>query len=132
MNADTTFTITNKQINSLTGNESKYFGSARRTKISKYQVKFPFAFNHEKPYWILGTDYNTYAVIYTCSELGLLNMKNIWILTRERFPIKSILHKAYAIMELAQLNRSLLQKTDQKHCEPVRKQVSKYPVVLIG
>ncbi|KAL9707645.1 hypothetical protein quinque_011163 [Culex quinquefasciatus] len=114
MNADTTFTITNKQINSLTGNESKYF------------------VNHEKPYWILGTDYHTYAVIYTCSELGLLNMKNIWILTRERFPIKSILHKAYAIMELAQLNRSLLQKTDQKHCEPVRKQVSKYPVVLIG
>lgn len=39
------------------------------------------------PYWVLQTDYDTFALVYSCSNLQWgINMKNeyAWILTRER------------------------------------------------
>ena len=34
-------------------------------------------------YWVLGTDYTTYTVVYSCSQVGFLKLELGWVLTRE-------------------------------------------------
>ncbi|XP_038111828.1 apolipoprotein D-like [Culex quinquefasciatus] len=117
LSADNTITVVNRQISTITGNEQKIFGSARRVGPSKLLVKFPMTFNIEAPYEVLDTDYSNYAVVYSCNNLGLVHTKVVWILTRDRFPSLDIMLKGYYAMDRAKLNRALLTRTDQSNCD---------------
>ncbi|XP_056277517.1 apolipoprotein Da, duplicate 2 [Pseudoliparis swirei] len=35
------------------------------------------------PYWVLSTDYDTYSLVYSCTDLGVMHMDFAWILSRE-------------------------------------------------
>lgn len=35
------------------------------------------------PYWVLSTDYDNYALVYSCTDLGVLHVDFAWILSRE-------------------------------------------------
>uniref|UniRef100_A0A3B5MMM9 Apolipoprotein D n=1 Tax=Xiphophorus couchianus TaxID=32473 RepID=A0A3B5MMM9_9TELE len=35
------------------------------------------------PYWVLSTDYDSYTLIYGCTEYGLFHMELSWILSRK-------------------------------------------------
>uniref|UniRef100_A0A182M3P1 Apolipoprotein D n=1 Tax=Anopheles culicifacies TaxID=139723 RepID=A0A182M3P1_9DIPT len=118
LNPDGTIGVLNTQKNSLTGNDNSISGSARIVQSAKLAVKFPTApFNVEAPYWVVGTDYKTFAVVYACSDLrGFINAKVAWILTRKRHPDIETMKKAYAVLDSAKISRAYLTRTDQKNC----------------
>eukprot|EP01080_Neovahlkampfia_damariscottae_P001715 gene1715-484_t len=34
------------------------------------------------PYWVLDTDYESYAVVWSCFQLGMSSKRNVWIISR--------------------------------------------------
>ncbi|XP_054608703.1 apolipoprotein Da, duplicate 2 [Dunckerocampus dactyliophorus] len=34
------------------------------------------------PYWVLASDYDNYALVYSCTGLGVVHMDSVWILSR--------------------------------------------------
>uniref|UniRef100_A0A8C6LE73 Apolipoprotein D n=1 Tax=Nothobranchius furzeri TaxID=105023 RepID=A0A8C6LE73_NOTFU len=45
-----------------------------------------FLFSHTdappSPYWVLSTDYDSYALVYSCTDLGVIHVDFTWILSR--------------------------------------------------
>ncbi|XP_063705754.1 lazarillo protein [Culicoides brevitarsis] len=91
-------------------------------------------FGNWSDYWVLNTDYNNYAVVWSCSNVGNNSMQSAWILTRERRPSADILNKVNSLMPVFRLNETLFRQTEQskkicmKNGAPVMKIVS--PIVL--
>ncbi|XP_015438393.1 PREDICTED: apolipoprotein D-like [Dufourea novaeangliae] len=112
--------ILNKQISSLTGVSSSIEGigkSLGRTSESKLIVTFPsLPLPVDAPYWILDTDYETYSVVWSCSNFSVFSVRNAWILTREPKPPVSVLEKAYQILDKNSISRAYFIRTDQKNC----------------
>lgn len=76
----------------------------------------------DAPYWVLGTDYQNYAVVYSCVEFGgFASARTVWILTRDPEPEERILRLAYDNMDAKRITRTFLMKTDQKNCSTGRK-----------
>ncbi|CAG9759440.1 unnamed protein product [Ceutorhynchus assimilis] len=65
---------------------------------------------------ILDTDYDNYAVIYSCGGFGPVNAQSAWLMTRERIPDAQTLQKAYGVLDRYKINRSFFVKTDQEGC----------------
>lgn len=115
--------VVNRQINRFTGNEGKVSGTATIISPGKLSVKFDSlpspANNLEANYWILDTDYTTFAVVYSCKDLsGLMSGKMVWILTREQNPDPGTLRKAYDVMDKNKITKAYLLRTDQFSCSP--------------
>ncbi|KAH0551914.1 hypothetical protein KQX54_002978 [Cotesia glomerata] len=54
----------------------------------------------ESIFYVLGTDYTRYGIIYGCEEYGNQHFHRVWIVTRERFPpastnISQIVRRAF-------------------------------------
>ena len=77
-----------------------------------------FAQSTSTNYNILNTDYDSYAVVYSCSQkfFGLLKSELLWILTRERNPSASVIGNATAIIESQGIDTKRLKKTRQTNC----------------
>ncbi|KAG4073044.1 hypothetical protein HA402_009463 [Bradysia odoriphaga] len=115
--------VVNRQINRFTGNEGKVSGTAAIVSPGKLSVKFNSlpspANNFEANYWILDTDYTTFAVVYSCRDLGgLMSGKMVWILTREQNPDLETLKKAYAVLDKNRITKAYLLRTDHFNCNP--------------
>ncbi|KAJ9592178.1 hypothetical protein L9F63_001294 [Diploptera punctata] len=112
--------IINRQTSYLTGIRSTIEGVVRhvgRTDDSKLSVKFPsLPVLVDAPYWVLGTDYENYAVVWSCSNFGLFSTRNAWILTRSRYPPLEIMEKAYSVVDKYGISRAYFIRTDQKNC----------------
>ncbi|PNF27250.1 hypothetical protein B7P43_G05299 [Cryptotermes secundus] len=117
---DGRISILNRQMSSLTGIRSTIEGEVRligRTDESKLSVKFPsLPVLVDAPYWVLGTDYENYAVVWSCSNFGLFSTRNAWILTRSRHPTLEIMEKAYSVVDKHGISRAYFIRTDQKNC----------------
>uniref|UniRef100_A0A2A4JTA8 Lipocalin/cytosolic fatty-acid binding domain-containing protein n=1 Tax=Heliothis virescens TaxID=7102 RepID=A0A2A4JTA8_HELVI len=113
--------VVNKQINILSGTQSEIQGQATqvsRSDEAKLTVSFPsLPVNVEAPYWVIDTDYDSYAVVYSCYEFGIFHTVNAWILTRERNPPVSVMEKAYAVLDKNQISRAFLIRTNQRDCD---------------
>ncbi|KAG8227697.1 hypothetical protein J437_LFUL005398 [Ladona fulva] len=70
----------------------------------------------DAPYWILDTDYDNYAVVWSCTDFGLFNTRNAWILTREKHPSLEVMQKAYAVLDKSGVSRAFFIRTDQRNC----------------
>ncbi|KAG5877525.1 hypothetical protein JTB14_020548, partial [Gonioctena quinquepunctata] len=68
------------------------------------------------PYWVLATDYDKYAIVWSCHEIGPLVTRVAWILTREMNPSQDLIEKAYKDFDDQEISKSFLQKTDRKNC----------------
>ncbi|CAH1110830.1 unnamed protein product [Psylliodes chrysocephalus] len=69
------------------------------------------------PYNVISTDYTSYAVVYSCSEiLGITYSSTSWILTREQNPPESLIKKGYSILEGQKIKTDSLKKTNQENC----------------
>ncbi|XP_017478861.1 PREDICTED: apolipoprotein D-like [Rhagoletis zephyria] len=75
------------------------------------------ALSGDSPYWVLSTDYTTYAVVYSCTNLGIAHTKVVWILTRDRIPSPAVVKKAEDAIVAQNLPLSPLEITDQLDCE---------------
>lgn len=124
LNDNGTVTVVNQQISSFTGTAASIKGSAKfegKPNESKLWVTFPTVpFGGEAPYWVLGTDYDNYAVVWSCTDFGMISSKFVWILAREPSPSVEVMQKAYAILDKNEISRAYLTRTDQKNC-PARK-----------
>uniref|UniRef100_W8BMB3 Apolipoprotein D n=1 Tax=Ceratitis capitata TaxID=7213 RepID=W8BMB3_CERCA len=68
-------------------------------------------------YWVLATDYENYAVVYSCKNLADAHAKNVWILTRERDPAEDVVTDAEDVLISNGLSLDPLIVTDQTDCE---------------
>uniref|UniRef100_A0A0A1XBP1 Apolipoprotein D n=1 Tax=Zeugodacus cucurbitae TaxID=28588 RepID=A0A0A1XBP1_ZEUCU len=67
-------------------------------------------------YWVLGTDYENYAVVYSCKNLIVANAQTAWILTRERNPTEDVVRAAKRVLVAQGVSLDPLIVTDQSNC----------------
>ena len=61
--------------------------AASKAEEGKLHVKYnSVPLTPETQYAVLETDYKNYAVLWSCSGLGLVNTQNAWLMTRARRP----------------------------------------------
>ncbi|XP_043269787.1 apolipoprotein D-like [Venturia canescens] len=70
----------------------------------------------ETDYFVLGTDYDNFAVVYNCYSVKLFSVKHARILTRQRYASQSVIDAAMAIAERNGLHRAIFIKTNQSNC----------------
>lgn len=112
--------IVNSQISSLSGVSSSIEGVARKVgkgSDAKLSVTFPsLPLPFDAPYWVLDTDYESYAVVWSCNNFELFCLRYVWILTREPNPPVAVLEKAYQVLDKNNISRAYFIRTDQKNC----------------
>lgn len=67
---------------------------------------------------VLDTDYETFAVIWSCSSVGPFgHTESVWVMGRERRPGGNVLQKIYGVLDKFRINRTFFVETEQKDCE---------------
>ncbi|KAL1464542.1 hypothetical protein WDU94_004175 [Cyamophila willieti] len=126
------YRVVNTQTSSITGITSNIEGEIRvfeRSDTSKFFMKFPsLPVPMNAPYWILGTDYDNFAVVWSCIDLRFFSTRNAWILTREKFPSLEVMEKAYTVLDQNRINRNLLIRTDQNNCPEASYEIDNRPL----
>lgn len=67
-------------------------------------------------YFVLGTDYNTYSAIYSCSDFGFYYLDFVWILSRDISMDSTILEQAYAPFQLNNIKLGYLMEARDGNC----------------
>ncbi|KAJ1527797.1 hypothetical protein ONE63_007748 [Megalurothrips usitatus] len=112
--------VSNQITNRLTGIKRVVEGEIRNVvkgAESKLNVKYstlPVPF--ETTYSVLDTDYDSYAVVWSCSSIGPLRTQNAWVMTRERLAPGTVLQMAYGVLDKYKISRTFFVKTDQADC----------------
>ncbi|CAB1460327.1 unnamed protein product [Pleuronectes platessa] len=70
--------LANGSINAISGSAT----AKNPSEPAKLQVSF-FENAPPAPYWVLSTDYDSYSLVYSCTDLGVLHVDFAWILSRE-------------------------------------------------
>jgi len=70
------------------------------------------------PYWVLSTDYETYAAVYSCTDLGNTQTEFAWILSRKRTLNAEAVTKLMNLFESFGIDTSHFEKTPQEGCKP--------------
>lgn len=125
-----TIGVVNTSINTITGHTTNTTGVARMLAPSQINVlfsKYPNAIDIPN-YIVLGTDYKSYSVVYSCTNLtSFAHTKLLWIMTRERKPSAEAISTAKKIMDDNNLPQSFLLIADQENCPDV---VSSYGTTI--
>ncbi|XP_033225729.1 lazarillo protein-like [Belonocnema kinseyi] len=120
LNDDGTINVLNSQVHALTGKSMNIEGIAEWASESgegKLSISFPnLPAVIQGSLWILDTDYESYAVVFSCQDFKLFNTKQAWILTRDRVPSEEVLQKAYKTFDASGFSRRFLIRTEQKKC----------------
>ncbi|KAM4605959.1 uncharacterized protein ACJ7VT_016228 [Polymixia lowei] len=73
------------------------------------------------PYWVLSTDYQAYALVYSCSDyLGLFHIDFAWILARTRTLTDDIIVQQHDKLAAAGVNINHLTVSDQTGCDVIK------------
>ncbi|KAL4721555.1 hypothetical protein ACJJTC_012347 [Scirpophaga incertulas] len=112
--------VSNEITNYITGLKRLMEGHLQmigREGDGRFLVKYsslPLPYDYE--YSILDTDYDSYAVMWSCSGLGPVHTQSAWLLTRDRLPSLLIMQKAYAVLDRFKISRAFFVKTNQADC----------------
>ncbi|KAG5894325.1 hypothetical protein JTB14_004369 [Gonioctena quinquepunctata] len=120
IDSNDTVNVVNQQISTFTGIHSSLEGRANqisRSDDAKLTVNFPsLPVDFDAPYWVVGTDYDSYSVVWSCNDFGILSTRNAWILTRKKVPSLKTMEKAYKTVDKHGISRAYFIRTDQKNC----------------
>ncbi|XP_046960857.1 apolipoprotein D-like [Vanessa cardui] len=112
--------VSNEITNSLTGMKRVMEGSLQmigREGEGRMIIKYPaMSMPNDNEYSILETDYDNYAVMWSCSGIGPVHIQNAWILTRERLAPSLVMQSAYAVLDRYRISRTFFVKTNQADC----------------
>ncbi|XP_052748798.1 uncharacterized protein LOC113518406 [Galleria mellonella] len=112
--------VANEIINYLTGVKRVMEGSLQmigREGEGRIMVKYsslPLPYDYE--YSILDTDYDSFAVMWSCSGLGPVHTQSAWLLTRDRLASSTVMQRAYAVLDKYKISRAFFVKTSQADC----------------
>ncbi|XP_043516016.1 apolipoprotein D-like [Frieseomelitta varia] len=120
LGSDGKFRVTNEVTNRFTGIKRVLEGeikkAASKAEEGKLTVKYSLPLSPETKYSVLETDYDNYAVLWSCSGIGPFRTQNAWVMTRERQAPGTVLQKAYAVLDKYQISKMFFVKTDQEDC----------------
>ena len=69
------------------------------------------------PYWVVDTDYDTYSLIWSCTEyINLIQADFAWIVSRQRTLDETIVRKLQDKLASFGVNVSSFRKTVQENC----------------
>lgn len=72
--------------------------AASKAEEGKFHVKYTtIPLTPETRYSVLETDYNSYAVLWSCQGIGPIHAQNAWVMTRDRIPSGEVLQKVRLI-----------------------------------
>ncbi|XP_057661862.1 apolipoprotein D-like [Diorhabda carinulata] len=112
--------VSNEVTNRLTGVKRIIEGHlelSARAGEGKFTVKYNTSpLNTQAHLIVLGTDYDNYAVLWSCSGFGPIHTQSVWAMTRERLPANPVLQMIYGILDEYKISRNFFIKTDQEGC----------------
>ncbi|KAJ8310337.1 hypothetical protein KUTeg_012202 [Tegillarca granosa] len=69
-------------------------------------------------YWVLDTDYKTYTLIYSCTNMiGISHIEFAWILSRQRTLDQAIMTRLYALMTSFNIDTNHFLPMNQTNCD---------------
>ncbi|XP_039645803.1 apolipoprotein D-like isoform X2 [Perca fluviatilis] len=72
----------------------------------------------DSPYWVLDTDYQSYSLVYSCSDVfGLFHVDYAWILARTRVLTEDVISQLHDEMASAGVNLNRLTVSNQTGCD---------------
>merc|ERR1740128_565020 len=117
---DSTAEVQNSGIKTRDGEATSVTGKVTVIEVNTGNLAIAYRNLDEVPstanYLVLGTDYTSYAVVWSCNNLFFFNTQFLWILTRDREPSDDVINSALAVIESNGLNKNKLRKTDQTNC----------------
>ncbi|XP_012239549.1 apolipoprotein D-like [Bombus impatiens] len=120
MGPDGKYRVSNEVTNRFTGIKRVLEGeikkAASKAEEGKLIVKYTIPLTPETKYSVLETDYDSYAVLWSCSGIGPFHTQNAWVMTRERLAPGTVLQKAYAVLDSYKISKTFFVKTDQQDC----------------
>ncbi|KAJ8923850.1 hypothetical protein NQ315_010432 [Exocentrus adspersus] len=112
--------VSNEITNRLTGVKRVIGGHlelAGKHGEGKLNVKYTTTpISTETTLTVLDTDYDSYAVIWSCSGFGPIHTQSVWLMTRDRIPPGPVLQTAYGVLDQHKISRTFFVKTDQEGC----------------
>ncbi|XP_011639852.1 apolipoprotein D-like [Pogonomyrmex barbatus] len=140
--SDGKYRVINQVTNRFTGIKRILEGEikppASKAEEGKLQVKYTtIPLTPETKYSVLETDYDSYAVLWSCQGIGPVHAQNAWVMTRERIPSGKVLQQAYGVLDKYKISKTFFVKTDQSECayldappteEPEKAEATEKPV----
>jgi apolipoprotein D and lipocalin family protein len=113
LNADGTVAVHNSQYNPNTDKVEDATAVATFDG-AQGQVKF-FWYAPAGDYRVIDTDYETFALVYSCSSYYVARSEYIWVLTRERNPEDSVIFNALQTLKarVPDYDQTLVRRTKQ-------------------
>ncbi|XP_052084767.1 apolipoprotein D-like isoform X1 [Mytilus californianus] len=118
LNNDGSIKVLNAGVNTRTGRPSEAVGRATlgETEPAKLSVKFS-RFQPAGAYWVLDTDYDTYSLVWSCSDFYFARTEIAWILTRDRDGVdEATTNRLKNILQTYHVDTTSFRKTDQIGC----------------
>lgn len=118
---DGRYHVSNQVTNRFTGVkrilEGEIKPAASKAEEGKLQVKYTtIPLTPETKYSVLETDYDSYAVLWSCQGIGPVHAQNAWVMTREQIPPGEVLQKAYGVLDKYKISKTFFVKTDHTDC----------------
>ncbi|XP_069112836.1 apolipoprotein D-like [Argopecten irradians] len=111
--------VKNTGIDPKSGNRSIAFGDAFQSDLnSPAKLKIRFAANTPYGnYWVLKTDYTSYTLIYSCTDiLGISHLEFAWILSRQRSLPQAKIDELFNVFKGFRIDTGHFIKCDQTGC----------------
>ncbi|XP_055303082.1 uncharacterized protein LOC129568805 isoform X2 [Sitodiplosis mosellana] len=121
--ADGKIYVSNEMTNRFTNVQRIVSGVINQTAKSdeaSFTVKYTgLPVNYDTTLHILDTDYDSFAVVWSCNALAgpVGHTESVWILARQRIPDEQELQTAYGVLDKFKISRTFFVKTDQTNCE---------------
>ncbi|XP_062833648.1 apolipoprotein D isoform X1 [Anolis carolinensis] len=112
--------VVNKEIH-MDGTLNEIEGEAFHVNLqepAKLHVKFNW-FMPAAPYWVISTDYDNYALVYSCTNfMWLFHVDYAWIMSRTPELHPETVDHLKNILQSYDINTARMRPTDQTDCPP--------------